>query len=118
MLCVPTQLVFAYYSGMFVDGGQTFILLLRKTAVAKLTEMLLVCFVCVAEIGVLDLFLPIRFCALRHIGCLRANKVILVPLPLEMKARILVRDLLIMISDCEQDPVVALLAYAQINKID
>lgn len=79
--------------------------------------MSFVCFIQAAEIGVVDLSMPVSLWALNESGRLRANDGVLITLPTEMSANVLKRDLLRLICDCTVNPVSAILLFARARKI-
>lgn len=70
-----------------------------------------------AEFGVLDMFLPSRFCALQNKNCLRANESVLISFSQNRKADIIKQGLLTITSDCECNPVSVLLVFDRRKKI-
>lgn len=80
--------------------------------------MSLVCFVQAAEYGVADLSMPALLRALTEYGRLRANEGVLVPLLGKMRAKILKRVLLRIISNYAVGLVAATLAFARAGKTD
>lgn len=99
-LCVPTPQMFPISLGEIGKSGRPFSRLLRRTAITELTVTSLVCYICAAEIGVLNLFLPSRFHSFQGGGRLRANDSVLSLLSRVMKAVLMNMGVLKMISDC------------------
>lgn len=75
------------------------------------------CFIRTAELGIPDLFLSRRLQALGDEGRLHANEGVLIPVSRKMKANIIEWGLLKIISDCEVDQAVELLAFARSNEM-
>lgn len=69
-----------------------------------------VCFIWAAAFGVLNVFLPSGFRALKESDRIRANETVLVPPSRKIISNIMDRSSLTMTSDCEADSVLALLA--------
>lgn len=88
----------AYHSSSFGDVAKRFGYLQLKTAVTDSTIMSFACFVHVTEQGVANSFLLVRLRTLAESGRVRANKGVLAPLPCKMRAGILMRGPLRIIS--------------------
>lgn len=78
----------------------------------------MLCFSWAARFVVSDLFLPGWFRALQDEGRLCPNEEVLLQLSRKTKANIMSRGLLKFISDCEANPVVALLVFLRANVVD
>lgn len=70
------------------------------------------------EFCVSNLFLQNRFRALQDEGRFRAKERVLISLSQESKSNIMERSLLTIIKTFEVDPVLGLLAYAQMSEIE
>lgn len=118
MSCVPSPPMFVYYFSAFSDSALCFGHLLLETAMTAFTFMLFICFIQIAEYGVAHLFMPARFWALTEGGRLCANEGALVSLSRETRAIVLERGLSRLISNCAEEQVAAISAFARVGETD
>lgn len=112
MLHVPSLSMLAYCSSAFGDKELWLGHWLLKTAMTEFRIKSFVCFIQVSEYGVSNFFMPARLWALAEGGSVCLNEGVLVPLSRGMKANVIKRGLLRLISDCTVNPVSAFFALA------
>lgn len=118
MPCAPTPPMYVYYSSTFEDNTQQVDFSFCKTATTVSTILSFVCLIRSTENLLSNFSLPARLQALTDKGHLSANDEALVPLQRKVRANILKRSLLRIISISASDLRSDVSPFARAGKFD